>query len=87
MAKKEVTTNELIKEQRACLEKINEAKAAKKLKQSGEIIIKSNFHGKEEEKGKWLDPTKDKKKDNEFCYLPKRWVHSWSGHIKGVNAI
>ena len=86
-AKKEVTTNELTEEQRAYLEKINEEKAAKKLKQSGEIIVKSNFHGKEEEKGKWLEPPKDKKKDNEFCYLPKRWVHSWSGHTKGVNAI
>lgn len=21
------------------------------------------------------------------CFLPKRWVHTWSGHTKGVNAI
>lgn len=21
------------------------------------------------------------------CFLPKRWVHTWSGHTKGVNAV
>lgn len=22
-----------------------------------------------------------------MCYVPKRWVHTWSGHTKGVNGI
>lgn len=25
--------------------------------------------------------------ESDYCYLPKKWVHSWSGHSKGVNAI
>lgn len=35
----------------------------------------------------WLDAPRDKKKENDYCYLPKKWVHTWSGHTKGVNAI
>jgi len=87
-ANKEVTTNVLTEEQKAFMEKINEEKAAKKLKQSGQFEIKSIFHGKEEEQGgKWLEAPKDKKKDNEFCFVPKRMIHTWSGHTKGVNSI
>ena len=58
---------------------------------AAKIPEKSHFHGKEERNpvtGRtWLDPPKNKKKENEYCYLPKKWVHTWSGHTKGVNAI
>lgn len=45
----------------------------------------SFFHGKEtvDATGKsWLQPPKGLKAENEFCYLPKRWIHTWSGHTK-----
>ena len=32
-------------------------------------------------------PPKDRKKENDHCYAPKRCVHTWSGHTKGVQAI
>jgi pre-mRNA-processing factor 17 len=56
------------------------------------IAEKSHFHGKAEVDPvtgrSWLEPPKDlKKPDNEYCYLPKKWIHTWSGHTKGVNAI
>jgi pre-mRNA-processing factor 17 len=35
----------------------------------------------------WLVPPRDKKKESDACFLPKRWTHTWSGHTKGVNAI
>ena len=51
---------------------------------------KSMFHGKslKDYAGRsWLEAPKDLKADNDHCFLPKRWVHTWSGHTKGVNAI
>lgn len=46
---------------------------------------KSFFHGKKEVDPtgkKWLDAPKGLKAENEYCYLPKRWIHTWSGHTK-----
>jgi len=87
-AHKEVTTNVLTEEQKAYMDKINAEKAAKKKLISGELEIKSIFHAPEERQGgKWLEAPKDKKADNDFCYLPKRCIHTWSGHTKGVNSI
>ena len=51
---------------------------------------KSMFHGKslKDYAGRsWLEAPKDLKAENEHCFLPKRWIHTWSGHTKGVNAI
>ena len=51
---------------------------------------KSFFHGKEERNyagESWLAPPKDRKKENDHCYAPKRLIHTWSGHTKGVQAI
>jgi WD40 repeat protein len=48
------------------------------------------FHGKEERdyQGRsWIEAPKDVKANNETCYIPKRWIHTWSGHTKGVSAI
>ena len=51
---------------------------------------KTRFHGKAEKDAmgrSWMDPPKDKKKESDNCFLPKRWIHTWTGHTKGVNAI
>ena len=51
---------------------------------------KSFFHGKEERNyagESWLAPPKDRKKENDHCYAPKRLIHTWTGHTKGVQAI
>jgi pre-mRNA-processing factor 17 len=51
---------------------------------------KSTFHGKEERdyQGRsWIVPPKDAKASNDHCFIPKRMVHTWSGHTKGVSAI
>ena len=51
---------------------------------------KSMFHGKEERDKlgrSWMDPPKEQKPEVEQAFLPKRWIHTWSGHTKGVNAI
>ena len=51
---------------------------------------KSHFHGKAETDyagNSWITAPKDKKKENDTCYVPKRWIHTWSGHTKGTSAI
>jgi len=51
---------------------------------------KTHFHGKAAFNyagESWLAPPKDKKKANDECFLPKRWVHSWAGHTKGTAAM
>jgi len=35
----------------------------------------------------WLEPPSDKHREAEKCFLPKRHIHTWTGHTKGVNAI
>lgn len=35
----------------------------------------------------WITAPKDRKKQNDTCYAPKRLVHTWLGHTKGVQAI
>ena len=48
------------------------------------------FHGKEEtdKLGRsWMAAPKEQKPEVEQAFLPKRWIHTWSGHTKGVNAI
>lgn len=54
------------------------------------MVAKTTFHGKEEKdyQGRsWITPPKDAKATNERCYIPKRCVHEWVGHTKGVSAI
>ena len=46
------------------------------------------FHGKVEPGGRsWMEPPKERRPEVDFAFLPKRWIHTWSGHTKGVNAI
>ncbi|PKA66370.1 Protein Mut11 [Apostasia shenzhenica] len=93
--KKEVVQGELTEEQKKYAEEYAEKKAEKGRGGEGRAdktnhVDKSTFHGKEEKdyQGRsWVDPPKDAKPTNDHCYIPKRWVHTWSGHTKGVSAI
>ena len=51
----------------------------------------SVFHGtqtKDYQGRSWLHPGDKGRGDEEHeCFIPKKWVHTWSGHTKGVAAI
>jgi len=54
--------------------------------------ITSVFHGQREtdfQGRSWLDNKTQLPKDvdERQCYLPKKWIHTWSGHTMGVQAI
>ncbi|XP_072981877.1 uncharacterized protein [Typha latifolia] len=92
--KKEVVQGELTEEQKKYAEAHAEKKAEKEGRGEGkekhELVVKSTFHGKEEHdyQGRsWIAAPKDAKAANDHCYIPKRLVHTWSGHTKGVAAI
>lgn len=85
--------SELTDEQKKYAEEYAKKKAEERGEkiEKGEVVIdKTTFHGKEERdyQGRpWISPPKDKKASNDHCYIPKRCVHTWSGHTKGVSAI
>ncbi|XP_057528777.1 uncharacterized protein LOC130807543 isoform X2 [Amaranthus tricolor] len=91
--KKEVVQGELTEEQKKYAEEYAKKKAEEKGEkvETGEFFAdKTTFHGKEEKdyQGKsWISPPKDVKASNDHCYIPKRCVHTWSGHTRGVSAI
>ncbi|PIA62030.1 hypothetical protein AQUCO_00200193v1 [Aquilegia coerulea] len=92
--KKEGLITELTEEQKKYAEEYAVKKAEKEKggeRDKGEAVVdKSTFHGKEEKdyQGRsWIAPPKDAKAANDKCYMPKRWIHTWSGHTKGVSAI
>ncbi|XP_073059280.1 uncharacterized protein [Primulina eburnea] len=91
--KKEVVQGELTEEQKKYAEEHAKKKAEKEgvEREKGESHLdKSTFHGKEEKdyQGRsWIAPPKDAKASNDHCYIPKKLVHTWSGHTKGVSAI
>jgi len=50
----------------------------------------SVFHGKSETNYaglSWIAPPKDQKRDGSQCYAPKKCVHTFNGHTKGVSKI
>jgi pre-mRNA-processing factor 17 len=51
----------------------------------------SIFHGKEEtdyQGRSWVEPPPTERHGRpDACFIPKRLVHTWTGHTKGVNAI
>ncbi|KAL5723752.1 hypothetical protein ACHQM5_007109 [Ranunculus cassubicifolius] len=92
--KKEGVNTELTEEQKKYAEEYAVKKAEKEKggeKDKGEAVVdKTTFHGKEEKdyQGRsWIVPPKDAKAANDKCYMPKRLIHTWSGHTKGVAAI
>ncbi|CAK9187454.1 unnamed protein product, partial [Ilex paraguariensis] len=91
--KKEGLQTELTEEQKKYAEEYAKKKGEERGgdRDKGEIVQdKSTFHGKEERdyQGRsWIAPPKDAKATNDHCYIPKRLVHTWSGHTKGVSAI
>uniref|UniRef100_A0A1D1XFW6 Pre-mRNA-processing factor 17 n=1 Tax=Anthurium amnicola TaxID=1678845 RepID=A0A1D1XFW6_9ARAE len=94
--KKEGIQAELTEEQKKYAEEYAQKKAEKEKggEGRGEKVEhhadKSTFHGKEERdyQGRsWIAPPKDVKATNDHCYIPKRLIHTWSGHTKGVAAI
>ncbi|XP_078440289.1 transducin/WD40 repeat-like superfamily protein [Wolffia australiana] len=95
--KKELPQAELTEEQKKYAEEHAQKKADKEKgaegrdKGGGEPHVdKSTFHGKEDKdyQGRsWIAPPKDIKASNDHCYIPKRLIHTWSGHTKGVSAI
>lgn len=92
VGQKEGLQGEFTGEQKGSLEAHakNEIEKEKEKGERFEIEDKSTFHGKEEidyDGRSWIVPPKDVKPTNEHCYIPKKWVHTWSGHTKGVSAI
>ncbi|KAL2546998.1 Transducin/WD40 repeat-like superfamily protein [Forsythia ovata] len=91
--RKKWAQGELTEEQKKYAEEHAKKKGEKEggEKEKGEAHAdKSTFHGKEEKdyQGRsWIEPPKDAKASNDHCYIPKRLVHTWSGHTKGVSAI
>ncbi|KAL7091669.1 hypothetical protein ACP275_12G119300 [Erythranthe tilingii] len=90
--KKDWVQENLTEEQKKYAEEHAKKKAEKDgEKEKGEAFVdKTTFHGKEEKdyQGRsWIAPPKDAKASNDHCYIPKRLVHTWSGHTKGVSAI
>ncbi|KAL0385553.1 UNVERIFIED_CONTAM: Pre-processing factor 17 [Sesamum radiatum] len=91
--KKEWVQGELTEEQKKYAEEHAKKKGEKEggEREKGEAHVdKTTFHGKEERdyQGRsWIAPPKDAKASNDHCYIPKRLVHTWSGHTKGVSAI
>ena len=89
-ATKEAAPIELTLEQRAMIEAVKEEKAEKAAAEgkSGDHTI---FHGAEEkdyQNRSWVEVASGQQHaDAESCFIPKRHIHTWSGHTKGVNAI
>ncbi|OMO57103.1 hypothetical protein CCACVL1_26009 [Corchorus capsularis] len=91
--KKQGLQTELTEEQKKYAEDYAKKKEEKGLpgeKKGEHVVDKTTFHGKEERdyQGRsWIAPPKDAKATNDHCYIPKRLVHTWSGHTEGVSAI
>lgn len=94
--KKDFVQGELTEEQKKYAEEHAEKKKSRaadgdpSVPKSDGHVDKTTFHGKEEldyQGRSWISPPKDAKPANEHCYIPKRWIHTWSGHTKGVSAI
>eukprot|EP00798_Chlamydomonas_sp_ICE-L_P006550 gene6550-3202_t len=89
-AQKGAEVSELTEEQKEYMAKVEAEKIEGAV---GAIEVKgptSFFHGKEDKdyQGRsWLDAPKGKPKESDYTFLPKRWIHTWSGHTKGVNAV
>ncbi|KAK9851127.1 hypothetical protein WJX84_004948 [Apatococcus fuscideae] len=89
-ALKEAKVTELTDEQKEFMAQIQKEKDEQGGGKGEAPAAKSHFHGKElvDYAGRsWIEPPRDKHKENDYAFLPKRHIHTWSGHSKGVNAI
>lgn len=90
-ANKEVKVCELTEEQKAYMEAFNKENGIGQPVKSEKCEVKTVFHGKEEKdfSGRgWLEPPREiSNQECSYCYVPKRSIHTWSGHTKGVNCI
>ena len=83
---------ELTEEQKKYAEEHAAKKQKKDKGEREEVEAKSTFHGKSstDYQGRsWVLPPKEAETapTPDHCYIPKRWIHTWSGHTKGVSAI
>jgi len=72
-------------------EGLEEEDPEKKQQKVQEKLEKSEFHGEKEHDymGRsymWVSP-EYRKKSNDRNFIPKRYMHTWKGHTKGVNSI
>jgi pre-mRNA-processing factor 17 len=78
-------------EQAEELKKLKVQKEEETPKQEKETIqAKSIYHGtqlRDYQGRSFVDPPSDLKAGDHECFLPKRWIHTWTGHTKGVQAI
>ncbi|KAK3283548.1 hypothetical protein CYMTET_8758 [Cymbomonas tetramitiformis] len=91
---KPLDPDQLTEEQKEYMEYAKEKRKAKRGyredKEEEERTDKSFFHGKSEKDyagQSWMLPPKEHKKENDHTFIPKKWIHTWSGHTKGVSAI
>ncbi len=71
------------------IQKQQEEEAPVPVTQSGERVT-SIFHGKRrsDSSGKsWMSPASNLPSHDGQCYLPKKLVHTWTGHKKGVSRV
>lgn len=88
-AEKQIEGPELTEEQRVVVQTIAAEKAEREAAAEGKGE-RSIFHGAAESdyQGRsWIEPPRDLRSSSDNCFLPKRHLHTWSGHTKGVNAI
>ena len=87
---------ELTDEQKTILKKLEE-KRQKKIEELKDeenkpvsVQAKSVFHGnlgKDYQGRNFLDPPQDQKLGPHQCYIPKKCIHTWVGHSKGVQCV
>mmetsp|Transcript_22898 Transcript_22898/g.16201 ORF Transcript_22898/g.16201 Transcript_22898/m.16201 type:complete len:82 (+) Transcript_22898:629-874(+) len=72
-------------------ERLNEAKSKDK---DGHEVHKATtiYHGNNTDSSgrsvsKFVDPPNYLRNQEHSCFIPKKWVHTWSGHNQGVQKI
>jgi len=83
--------------EKAQQERVQQEVAQKELEADAEVEdetqrVTTEFHGKEEtdyQGRSWLSEPRrmDRQKADHQCFMPKKWIHTWSGHTMGVNVI
>jgi len=90
-----VEAPELTAEQQAAIKAKNKAETRKHQgredkEEANPMEERAVFHGgsRTDYQGRsWTKPPSAIKEEEHECFIPKRWLHTWSGHTKGVAAI